>query len=72
MGLLNIFKGKSPQDYEEKGDSYAQFSAWGKAKIEYEKALPKIVELLLNGSVIPKLEIEVTTMTWANAVLRFS
>jgi predicted Zn-dependent protease len=44
MGLLNIFKGKSPQDYEEKGDSYAQFSAWGKAKIEYEKALSKLDE----------------------------
>jgi tetratricopeptide (TPR) repeat protein len=42
MGLLNIFKGKSPQEFEEKGDSYAQFSAWGKAKIEYEKALGKL------------------------------
>ena len=42
MGLLNIFKGKSPQEFEEKGDSYAQFSAWGKAKIEYEKALSKL------------------------------
>ncbi len=44
MGLLNIFKGKSPQQHEEKGDSYAQFSAWGKAKIEYEKALSKLDE----------------------------
>ncbi|MBW2411555.1 MAG: tetratricopeptide repeat protein [Deltaproteobacteria bacterium] len=42
MGLLNLFKGKSPQELEASGDSRAQFGAWGQAKIEYEKALDKL------------------------------
>jgi predicted Zn-dependent protease len=42
MGLLKLFTGKSPQEHEQRGDSYAQFGAWGKAKIEYEKALSKL------------------------------
>ncbi len=42
MGLLNLFKGKSPRELEASGDSRAQFGAWGEAKIEYEKALDKL------------------------------
>jgi tetratricopeptide (TPR) repeat protein len=42
MGLLNLFKGKSPREHEARGDSHAQFGAWGRAKIEYEKALEKL------------------------------
>jgi len=42
MGLLNLFKGKSPREHETRGDSHAQFGAWGRAKIEYEKALEKL------------------------------
>jgi tetratricopeptide (TPR) repeat protein len=42
MGLLKIFSGKTPQDLEQRGDSFAQANAWGKAKIEYEKALIKL------------------------------
>jgi tetratricopeptide (TPR) repeat protein len=40
--MLKIFKGKSPQEHEQKGDSFAQIGAWGKAKIEYDKALSKL------------------------------
>ena len=42
MGLLNLFKGKSYRELEAGGDSHAQFGAWGRAKIEYEKALEKL------------------------------
>ena len=42
MGLLNLFKGKSPREHEANGDSQAQFGNWGRAKIEYEKALDKL------------------------------
>lgn len=42
MGFLKIFSGKTPQDLEQRGDSFAQTDAWGKAKIEYEKALSKL------------------------------
>ena len=42
MGLLKIFSGKTPQDLEQRGDSFSQANAWGKAKIEYEKALIKL------------------------------
>lgn len=42
MGLLNIFKGKSYRELEAGGDSQAQSGAWGRAKIDYEKALEKL------------------------------
>jgi tetratricopeptide (TPR) repeat protein len=42
MGLLKIFTGKTPQEHEQQGDTFAQAEAWGKAKIEYEKALSKL------------------------------
>jgi hypothetical protein len=42
MGLLKFFAGKEPEAYEQKGDGYYQAGAWGKAKIEYEKALSKL------------------------------
>jgi predicted Zn-dependent protease len=42
MGLLKLFKGKSPREHEANGDSQAHFGNWGRAKIEYEKALDKL------------------------------
>jgi predicted Zn-dependent protease len=54
MDLLNIFKGKSPREHEEKGDSHARFNAWGKAKIEYEKALSKLDEKSLQYNELDK------------------
>ena len=40
--MLKFFKGKSPQEHEQRGDSFAQIGAWGKAKIEYDKAFSKL------------------------------
>jgi len=42
MGLLNIFSGKNPEDYELKGDKFAETSAYGKAIVEYERALERL------------------------------
>ncbi len=42
MGLLKIFSGKDPQEYEQKGDTYFKNASWGNAKIEYETALVKL------------------------------
>jgi predicted Zn-dependent protease len=42
MGLRKLFSGKTPQAFEQKGDSYCAAQAWGKAKIEYERALNKL------------------------------
>lgn len=44
MRMLKFFKGKSTQEHEQRGDSFAQIGAWGKAKIEYDKALSKLDE----------------------------
>jgi len=42
MGLLNIFSGKNPEDYDLKGDSFAETGAYGKAIVEYERALERL------------------------------
>ena len=42
MGLLNIFSSKNPEDYESKGDKLAETGAFGKAIVEYERALARL------------------------------
>ena len=42
MGLLNIFSGKNPEDYELKGDKFVETGAYGKAIVEYERALERL------------------------------
>ena len=42
MGLLNIFSGKNPEDYDLKGDRFAETDAHGKAIVEYERALERL------------------------------
>lgn len=42
MGLLNIFSGKHPEDYELKGDKFVETGAYGKAIVEYERALERL------------------------------
>lgn len=42
MGLLKILLGQNPEKHEQKGDTFFNNTAWGMAKIEYEKALSKI------------------------------
>jgi tetratricopeptide (TPR) repeat protein len=42
MGLLNFFSGKDPEDYEKKGDALFETGAFGKAIVEYERALEKL------------------------------
>ena len=42
MGLLNIFSGKDPENYEQKGDAFFEANAYGKAIVEYERALDRL------------------------------
>ncbi len=42
MGLLNIFSGRNPEDYELKGDKFVETGAYGKAIVEYEHALERL------------------------------
>jgi predicted negative regulator of RcsB-dependent stress response len=42
MGLLNIFSGKNPEDYELKGDKLVESGAYGKAIVEYERGLERL------------------------------
>ncbi len=42
MGFLNIFSGKNPEDYDLKGDKFAEAGAYGKAIVEYERALARL------------------------------
>jgi tetratricopeptide (TPR) repeat protein len=42
MGLLNIFSGKDPEDFEKKGDAFAGTKSYGKAIVEYERALQRL------------------------------
>lgn len=44
MGLLNSIFGKNPKKHEEKGDELFNIKEWGRAKIEYEKALDQVTE----------------------------
>ncbi|GAI05683.1 unnamed protein product, partial [marine sediment metagenome] len=42
MGILKIFSGKDPEEYEQKGDTFFETAEYGLAKIEYEAALSKL------------------------------
>jgi tetratricopeptide (TPR) repeat protein len=42
MPLLKIFSGKTPEDHTQKGDELFEAKLWGKAKVEYERALDKL------------------------------
>ena len=39
MVFLKIFSGRSPEEFERKGDTYAENMEYGLAVIEYEKGL---------------------------------
>jgi tetratricopeptide (TPR) repeat protein len=41
MGFLKLFSGKTPEEYEKKGDSLFREKKYGLAKIEYQTALEK-------------------------------
>jgi len=42
MSFLKIFSGKTPEAQEQKGDELFAADLWGKAKVEYERALDKL------------------------------
>ncbi|MBT8364961.1 MAG: tetratricopeptide repeat protein, partial [Deltaproteobacteria bacterium] len=42
MGLLDIFSGKDPESYEQKGDTHFKAKAYGKAIVEYERAMERL------------------------------
>jgi tetratricopeptide (TPR) repeat protein len=42
MSFLKIFSGKTPEAHEQKGDELFADDLWGKAKVEYERALEKL------------------------------
>ena len=42
MGLLNIFTGKDPEIHEQKGDALVETNEYGKAIVEYERALDRL------------------------------
>ncbi len=42
MGILSIFSGKDPENYEQKGDALFEANAYGKAVVEYERALDRL------------------------------
>ena len=42
MGLLKFFSSKDPEDYEKKGDALFEAKAYGKAVVEYERALQRL------------------------------
>jgi len=42
VALFNFFAGKDPGEHEKMGDGFFTAQAWGKAKIEYDKALSKL------------------------------
>jgi tetratricopeptide (TPR) repeat protein len=42
MSILKLFSGKTPEEHEQKGDELFSVDFWGKAKIEYERALDKL------------------------------
>ncbi len=44
MSILKLFSGKTPEEHEKKGDELFSFDLWGKAKIEYERALDKLAK----------------------------
>jgi tetratricopeptide (TPR) repeat protein len=42
MAFLKIFSGRTPLEHEQRGDELFANDLWGKAKVEYEKALEKL------------------------------
>lgn len=44
MGLLQLFAGKNPEDYEKEGDGYFDIGEFGEAKLQYENALSKLMK----------------------------
>jgi len=42
LGLLKIFSGKNPEEYERKGDNFFEIMEYGSARLEYETALAKM------------------------------
>ncbi len=44
MSILKLFSSKTPEEHEKKGDELFSFDLWGKAKIEYERALDKLAK----------------------------
>jgi tetratricopeptide (TPR) repeat protein len=42
VSFLKLFSGKSPEEYEQQGDELFAADLWGKAKVEYERALDKL------------------------------
>jgi len=42
MGILKFFSSKDPEDYEKKGDALFETGAYGKAIVEYERALERV------------------------------
>ena len=42
MGLFKWFGGKTAAEHEIRADAFADEAAWGKAKLEYERALEKL------------------------------
>lgn len=42
MGILNFFSNKDPETYDKKGDALFEIKAFGKAIVEYERALEKL------------------------------
>ena len=45
MSIFKLFSGKTPEEHEQKGDELFSFDLWGKAKIEYERALDKLEKI---------------------------
>jgi tetratricopeptide (TPR) repeat protein len=45
MSILKLFSGKTPEEHEQKGDELFSVDFWGKAKIEYERALDKLEKI---------------------------
>ena len=45
MSILKLFSGKTPEEHEQKGDELFSVDLWGKAKVEYQRALDKLEKI---------------------------
>ena len=60
MAFLKIFSGKTPEAHEQKGDELVAADLWGKAKVEYERALDKLVKTApANDNLKSRLQIKI-------------
>lgn len=50
MSILKLFSGKTPEEHEQKGDELFSVDLWGKAKVEYERALDKLEKITPRNS----------------------